>query len=98
MQFIQYLSLLNFDFIKFQVGTRVYFQIYVSYIEPHNDSHISTTKYTREHGNVLDVPDMQIPSPTASHMPSRLTVCQILNQYLSNPIDEYCKGGAGREK
>lgn len=59
MQFIQYLSLLKFDFIKFQVGTKVYFKICVSYIESqHNDSHISTTKYTREHGNVLDVPGM----------------------------------------
>lgn len=27
-----------------------------------------------------------------------LTLCQIYSQYLSNSIDENCKGGAGREK
>ena len=93
------LSLLKFDFIEFQVGTIVYFKIYVSYIESqHNDSHISATKYSREHGNVLDVHGRELPSPTPFHMPLRLTLCQIYNQYLSNSIAENCKGGAGREK
>ena len=33
MQFIRYLSFVKFGFIKFRVGTKVYFKIYVSYIE-----------------------------------------------------------------
>lgn len=57
MQFICYLSFVKFGFIKFRVGTKVYFKIYVSYIESwHKDSHIPTTKSITEHDSCVRSP------------------------------------------
>lgn len=57
MQFICYLSFVKFRFIKFRVGTKVYFKIYVSYIESwHKDSHIPTTKFITEHDSCVRSP------------------------------------------